>query len=368
MDDFSARLINWQKKYGRHRLPWQQTRDAYLIWLSEVMLQQTQVNTVIDYYQRFLEKFPTVQVLAQASLDEVMSMWAGLGYYSRARNLHRCAQEIVNNYAGLFPSDPQQLNKLPGIGQSTAAAISAFAYGTQAAILDGNVKRILTRIFGIAGHPSNKSVERQLWRLAEVLLPQTNIEVYTQGLMDFGATLCKRVQPLCLQQASLCPFSDTCIAYTENRIHELPTPKPTKVLPLRHAVTLIIRKQKNVLLQRRPPKGIWGGLWCFPQIDITDAVIWPRTIDKSWLDFAQTFGKITAYQSLPAYLHTFTHFRLRLLPLFIEIEGTTINRCVCQNTADYTEAPSQWFLPTEFASIGMPTPVKHLLQGLNELM
>lgn len=366
MDDFAVRLIKWQKKYGRHRLPWQQTRDAYRIWLSEIMLQQTQVNTVIDYYQRFLAKFPTVQVLAQASLDEVMSMWAGLGYYSRARNLHRCAQEIVNNYAGLFPSDPGQLSQLPGIGQSTAAAIGAFAYGAQAAILDGNVKRILTRIFGVAGHPSVKNVERQLWQLARSLLPQSDIETYTQGLMDLGATLCKRAQPVCLQQARLCPFSDACVAYSENRIHELPTPKPTKTLPLRQAVALIIRKQQNVLLQRRPPNGIWGGLWCLPQIDITDNVIWPDVIDERWLGPAQTFGKITAYQTFPVYLHTFTHFRLRLLPLLVEVAETKTTPYARQNKADYTETSQQWFSRTDFASIGMPTPVKRLLQSLSE--
>lgn len=364
MLDFATRLIAWQKKYGRHQLPWQQTRNAYHIWLSEIMLQQTQVNTVIDYYQRFLEKFPTIHTLAQASLDDIMSMWAGLGYYSRARNLHRCAQEVVMHHSGLFPTDPQQLIKLPGIGQSTAAAISAFAYGAHAAILDGNVKRVFTRVFGISGHPSNKAVERQLWNLAETLLPRSDIEAYTQGLMDLGATLCKRTQPLCLKQASLCPFSDTCIAYQENRISELPTPKPKKTLPLRHAVVLIIKHQSQILLERRPPKGIWGGLWCLPQIDLPDAIAWPNTVNDTWLTAAQNIGKIISYRMLSEYRHTFTHFRLRLLPLLIEIDKAKATKRARQNIASYKANPPQWFSLTEQTSIGMPAPAARLLKAL----
>lgn len=362
---FAQHLITWQKQSGRHHLPWQQTRDAYHIWLSEIMLQQTQVNTVIDYYQRFLKKFPTVHTLAQASLDEVMSLWAGLGYYSRARNLHHCAQKIVMHYAGIFPSDPNELIKLPGIGQSTAAAISAFAYGTRAAILDGNVKRIFTRVFGISGHPNNKTVERQLWQLAKTLLPENDIEVYTQGLMDFGATLCKRTQPLCLKQATLCPFSQTCIAHQEQRIAELPTPKPKKTLPLRHAIVLIIRDQQDVLLQRRPLTGIWGGLWCLPQIELTDAITWPGKVEENWLSLAQTFGEISSYQALPEYLHTFTHFRLRLLPLLIDINTLKTNQHLHQNVASYTaDIAQQWISLIKQTSIGMPTPIERLLKNL----
>lgn len=384
MLDFATRLITWQKKYGRHQLPWQQTRNAYHIWLSEIMLQQTQVNTVIDYYQRFLEKFPTVEKLAHASLDEVMSMWAGLGYYSRARNLHRCAQEVVMHHSGVFPRDPQQLIKLPGIGKSTAAAISAFAYGAHAAILDGNVKRVFTRIFGISGHPSNKVIEQQLWHLAETLLPARDIEAYTQGLMDFGATLCKRTQPLCLKQASLCPFSECCIAYQENRISELPTPKPKKTLPLRHAVVLIVKHQSQILLERRPPTGIWGGLWCLPQIDLSDAIPWPNTLDDTWLGTAQKIGQIISYRMLPEHLHTFTHFRLRLLPLILEVEKTQGTKRVHQNTFSYAKhsqqehlhasyltstvacemTSPQWFSLTAPTSIGMPAPVARILKTL----
>ncbi len=194
---FSQDLIAWQKQHGRHQLPWQQTRDAYRIWLSEIMLQQTQVTTVIPYYHRFLQQFPTVRALAAAPVDQVMSMWAGLGYYTRARNLHRCAQAIVQQHGGVFPADVKSLAALPGIGLSTAAAITAFAYGTRAAILDGNVKRVLCRVFGIEGFPGQLAVERQLWQLAASLLPEGDIEAYTQGLMDLGATVCTRGRPKC---------------------------------------------------------------------------------------------------------------------------------------------------------------------------
>lgn len=255
---FATRLIAWQKTMGRHDLPWQKTCDAYHVWLSEIMLQQTQVSAVIHYYQRFLQHFPTVETLAAASIDEVMALWSGLGYYSRARNLHQCAKKIVDDFAGQFPADEQLLQALPGIGRSTAAAITVFAYGAQAAILDGNVKRVLSRVFGIAGWSGLKVVEQQLWQLATSLLPENEIESYTQGLMDVGAMLCKRSKPLCLNEPQACPFAADCVARNENRIHTLPEPKPRKAIPLRHAVILILRQEGRLLLQRRPPIGIWG--------------------------------------------------------------------------------------------------------------
>ncbi|MGE5622963.1 MAG: A/G-specific adenine glycosylase, partial [Bacillota bacterium] len=205
---FSAQVIRWQKQHGRHALPWQNTRDAYRIWLSEIMLQQTQVAAVIPYYQRFLERFPDVFVLAAAPAEEVMAYWSGLGYYSRARNLHRCAQRVVSEYGGVFPSDPVLLADLPGIGRSTAAAIAAFAYGARAAILDGNVKRVFCRVFGVDGFPGTKPVEDKLWRRAIALLPQDDIEAYTQGLMDLGATVCTRSSPSC----EACPLAQRCVA------------------------------------------------------------------------------------------------------------------------------------------------------------
>jgi len=252
---FSRAVIDWQVAHGRHALPWQNTRDAYRVWLSEIMLQQTQVTAVIPYYARFLARFPDVAALAAASADDVMACWAGLGYYSRARNLHRCAQRVVSEHGGVFPADPLLLAELPGIGRSTAAAISAFAYGTRAAILDGNVKRVFARVFGIDEYPGVKAVENALWQTAEALLPQAGIEAYTQGLMDLGATLCTRSQPACPR----CPLAARCLALASGRTAELPVRKPKKAVPLKSATMLVIIDRAQVLLERRPATGIWGG-------------------------------------------------------------------------------------------------------------
>ena len=229
MSPFAKNLIVWQKQQGRHDLPWQGGRDAYRVWLSEIMLQQTQVTTVIPYYRRFLESFPEVTALAQAPLNTVLEHWAGLGYYARARNLHRCAQLVSDEYGGQFPQTPEALAGLPGIGRSTAAAIAVFAFGARAAILDGNVKRVLARCFGIEGFPGAAPVERSLWALAETLLPEQEIEAYTQGLMDLGASLCARNKPQC----AVCPQQALCVACREGRQGELPLRRPTKVLPER---------------------------------------------------------------------------------------------------------------------------------------
>ena len=227
--DFADRLVAWQKAAGRHDLPWQKTRDPYRIWLSEIMLQQTQVATVIPYFQRFLARFPTLQALAEASPDVVSAHWAGLGYYARARNLHRCARQIVAVHAGKFPESTAELTALPGIGRSTAAAIAVFAFGRRAAILDGNVKRILCRCFGIAGNPGQAAVDRELWALTERLLPEGDCEAYTQGLMDLGATVCTRSRPRCGD----CPLGESCRARLEGRQSELPTARPRVKLPER---------------------------------------------------------------------------------------------------------------------------------------
>ncbi|MEG2961082.1 MAG: A/G-specific adenine glycosylase, partial [Janthinobacterium sp.] len=241
---FSATVIAWQKQHGRHALPWQNTRDAYLIWLSEIMLQQTQVTAVLAYYARFLERFPTLRDLANAPVEDVMAQWSGLGYYTRARNLHKCAQRVVAEYDGVFPSDPLLLADLPGIGRSTAAAISAFSSGTRAAIMDGNVKRVFARTFGIDAYPGEKRVEEAMWRRAEALLPETGIEAYTQGLMDFGATLCTRSSPDC----GRCPLQPRCVAYATGRTKDLPVRKPKKTSPEKHAVMLAIIDDGQVLL------------------------------------------------------------------------------------------------------------------------
>ena len=355
---FATRLITWQKKMGRHDLPWQKTRDAYHVWLSEIMLQQTQVSAVITYYQRFLQRFPTVEALAAAPIDEVMALWAGLGYYSRARNLHQCARKIVDDFAGQFPADDLLLQTLPGIGRSTAAAITVFAYGAQAAILDGNVKRVLSRVFGISGWPGLKAVEQQLWQLATSLLPEREIESYTQGLMDFGATLCKRSKPLCLDAPQACPFADDCVARNENRIHVLPEPKPRKTIPLRHAVILVLRQEGRLLLQRRPPTGIWGGLWSLPQINVTDSIKWPSPLQADWLRIAHDVGEIRGHTFLPELTHTFTHFRLRLLPVVLDMQ------LLPRNKMTDSVSVGQWFCVNQREKIGMPAPIKTLLERL----
>ncbi|HAP27431.1 MAG TPA: A/G-specific adenine glycosylase, partial [Achromobacter sp.] len=262
--DFAPRIVAWQRQHGRHDLPWQNTRDPYRIWLSEIMLQQTQVATVIPYYERFLQRFPDVAALAAASQEDVMPYWAGLGYYARARNLHRCAQEIVRDWDGRFPPTAEAIATLPGIGRSTAAAIAAFSNGERSPILDGNVKRVFTRHFGIAGDPAKREVEQRLWALAHAQVdaaPGLDMAAYTQGLIDLGATLCTRGKPAC----DRCPVADTCVARREGRQAELPTPKVRKAIPERETCMLVLRHKGAFLLQQRPEPGIWGGLWSLPE-------------------------------------------------------------------------------------------------------
>lgn len=264
--DFAPRIVAWQRQHGRHDLPWQNTRDPYRIWLSEIMLQQTQVATVIPYYERFLQRFPDVAALAAAAQEDVMPYWAGLGYYARARNLHRCAQEIARDWNGRFPPSAEAIATLPGIGRSTAAAIAAFAYGERSPILDGNVKRVFTRHFGIAGDPARREIEQRLWALADAQVeaaPGLDMAAYTQGLMDLGATLCTRGKPACER----CPVADTCVARREGRQAELPTPKARKAIPERETAMLVLQHQGAFLLQQRPEPGIWGGLWSLPEFD-----------------------------------------------------------------------------------------------------
>src|SRR3954466_14694858 len=249
---FADKLIRWQRRHGRHDMPWQGTRDPYRIWLSEVMLQQTQVSAVIPYYERFLQQFPTIGSLARGEEEDVLRLWSGLGYYARGRNLHAAAQEVAR--LGAFPSTAEEIEKLPGVGRSTAAAIAVFAFGERAAIMDGNAKRVLARMFGVAG-----AVE--VWPLGERELPKREIETYTQALMDLGATLCTRLKPSCER----CPLSRTCVARREGRTAELPAPRERRQLPQREVKWLVLRRNGAVLLERRPSRGIWGGLWCFPE-------------------------------------------------------------------------------------------------------
>ncbi len=338
---FAARLVRWQRQRGRHDLPWQNTRDAYRIWLSEIMLQQTQVTTVIPYYQRFLERFPNVQTLAAAPIDTVLEHWAGLGYYARARNLHRCAQVVVEKHGGSFPADSQQLAALPGIGRSTAAAIAAFAFGARAAILDGNVKRVLARCFGIEGFPGSAVVEKEMWRLAELLLPTAHIEAYTQGIMDLGATLCSRTNPVCGD----CPMADICVARKEGRQAELPVAKPGKPLPRREASMLVLTDGRRVLLERRPPAGIWGGLLALPE-EPEDGVD----------SFAARHGcRLVQASDLPAVQHSFSHFHLTIRPKFHRVE---------RDEKRLGEPGWTWLAVGDIDSAALPAPLKRLLLGV----
>ncbi len=311
--NFADRIIAWQKQQGRHDLPWQRTRDAYRIWLSEIMLQQTQVATVIPYYQRFIARFPDVRALASTPIESVMASWAGLGYYSRARNLHRCAQRIVEAYCGEFPRSVERLAQLPGIGRSTAAAIAALAFGERAAILDGNVRRVLARQFGIEGYPGHPPIERVFWHRAESLLPIDEIEAYTQGLMDLGATICNRSRPNC----AACPVNETCVARQQQTIGKLPTPRPVRERPVRAATVLVMQDASgSVLLEPRAPAGIWGGLLSLPEFDSEatddDVVAGVRARFGLHVTIEQAFGQVR---------HEFTHYTFLLYPRLARVTG-----------------------------------------------
>jgi A/G-specific adenine glycosylase len=398
-DSFAPRLIAWQRQYGRHDLPWQ-TDDAYRVWLSEIMLQQTQVATVIPYYTRFTERFPDVRALAAAPEDEVMALWAGLGYYSRARNLHRCAKDVVARFDGRFPDNVADLITLSGIGRSTAAAIAAFAYGTHETILDGNVKRVLARVFGIEGFPGEKRIETAMWLLAESLLPapsgstrseksRATMKAYTQGLMDLGATLCVRANPLCER----CPFSDDCVARVGGRQKDLPTRKPSKVIPQRETTMLVFDTGSHLLLYRRPPHGIWGGLWSLPEAaETAQAQQLAREYGADW----------TQASTLTPFAHQFTHFRLTITPLLLPCtepqggplplfatasalkpRGAAKAGAAATKSASGTrgkargeavdfaeggdapdEAPIEWVAWSALDQYGLPAPVRKLLDSL----
>jgi len=331
--EFARKLVPWQRRHGRHGLPWQGTRDPYRIWLAEIMLQQTQVAAVIPYYERFLERFADLAALAAASEDEVLRLWSGLGYYARGRNLHASAKIIT---AHGFPNNLEKIQKLPGIGRSTAAAIAVFAFGRRAAILDGNVKRVLARCFGVEG-------ERAQWALAEKLLPARGVEAYTQALMDLGATVCTRAKPAC----GRCPVAGDCVALREGRVGELPSPRKRKPLPLRRATWLVLLHQGAVLLERRPSSGIWGGLWVFPEASGKDAMSFCRK------HFSCNIEKP---RRMPVIEHAFTHFKLRVQPL----------RCNVRTLLPRAEAPGRIWLDVDDAiRAAVPAPVKKLLLELS---
>jgi len=339
---FAEAVVHWQRRHGRHDLPWQGTTDPYRIWLSEIMLQQTQVTAVIPYYARFLTRCPDIGALAAASVDEVMQLWSGLGYYSRARNLHAAARRVAAQHGGVFPRGFEEVVALPGVGRSTAAAICAFAYGDRRAILDGNVKRVLCRVFGVEGFPGAPAVERSLWQLAESLLPETAIEAYTQGLMDLGATLCTRSRPRC----DACPLAADCVARRDGRIGGLPAARPRKERPVRSRYFLILHHAGEVLLERRPPTGIWGGLWSLPEADSIDGL--------TALVQARYGARMLECVELPVVSHGFTHYQLDIVPLRIEVGAVE----------SAARAPGLVWLPLEeVGGAALPAPVRTLLQA-----
>ena len=351
----AARLIRWHQRHGRHDLPWQNTTDPYRVWLSEIMLQQTQVATVIPYYLRFLERFPRLAALAAAPVEEVMALWSGLGYYARARNLHACAQAVMGRHGGKFPRDPEVIAELPGIGRSTANSIATFCFGAHAPILDGNVKRVLCRACGIEGQPASSAVNKRLWTLAAELMPARQGAVYNQAQMDLGAMVCTRTKPRC----EACPLNDICVARASGRTAELPTPKPRREIPLRHATLLVLQDGARVLLETRPPTGIWGGLLSLPEL--------PQGADaEAWAE--QHFGcrviavacprsgsPGTQSAPLPTFTHAFSHFRLHIAPLLLRVKP---HHCAM-------EPGRQWLDLAATADAALPAPIRTILDGIH---
>jgi A/G-specific adenine glycosylase len=341
----ATRLLRWFDRHGRKDLPWQHPRDAYRVWLSEVMLQQTQVTTVVAYFQRFVAALPTLRDLAAAEEDTVLALWSGLGYYRRARFLHRAAQLCVDQHGGELPRDFEALNALPGIGRSTAGAILAQAHGLRFAILDGNVKRVLTRYHGIHGHPGESAVEKQLWQHAEAHTPTRRVADYTQAIMDLGATLCTRSRPRCED----CPLAADCVARRDNLTTILPSRKPTKSIPTRATVMLILRdRDGRVLLERRGPHGVWSGLWSLPEASDPDG---------AWR-IAQQHARIDDAQALVPFTHVFSHYRLDIEPLLFD--RATAQRGIADNPQ------LRWCSAGELGALGLPAPVRTLLLQIND--
>jgi A/G-specific adenine glycosylase len=343
----APRLLAWHAQHGRHDLPWQrhlqEEGSAYRVWVSEIMLQQTQVATVIPYFERFMQRFPQVRALADAPADEVLHLWTGLGYYARARNLHRAAQLIRDGHGGEFPRALEAVMALPGVGRSTAGAILAISSGARHSILDGNVKRVLSRYYAVDGAPDAAVTIEQLWRLAEENTPQMQVATYTQAIMDLGATVCTRARPRC----DVCPISADCRARIEARQGELPAPKRKRATRiLRRAIMLVARRDTSVLLVQRPSSGIWGGLWCLPQFDDRRAA---EVFAASELDDASL-----AHSPLPEIEHSFTHFDLVITPLMAS----------CRGESRVREGGALWYDLERPARVGLPAPIKTLLGSL----
>ncbi|MDH4390483.1 MAG: A/G-specific adenine glycosylase [Aquabacterium sp.] len=341
----ASTLVAWQRQHGRHSLPWVGSRDPYRVWLSEIMLQQTQVSVVLDYYQRFLAHFPDVAALAAASQDDVLALWSGLGYYSRARNLHRCAQAVVADHGGCFPATSAALASLPGIGRSTAAAIAAFCFGERCAILDGNVKRVLGRALGFAGDLAQARQEKALWQLAEALLPETGIEAYTQGLMDLGASLCSQRKPAC----DACPLAGLCVARAEGRPEAYPVKTRKLKRGARAHLLLWLDWGDRVWLVQRPQAGVWAGLWSLPELD-TEAALWSLT--AAW----PGEGRL-----LPPVVHVLTHLDWRLQPCHWLLPADL--PASQRQAIEAGLPPGRWVLRADTLAMGLPAPIRRWLEA-----
>ncbi|MBU6953871.1 A/G-specific adenine glycosylase [Hahella sp. HN01] len=348
-NSFAARLLTWFDQHGRHDLPWQDPRTPYHVWISEIMLQQTQVSTVIPYFIKFMESFPTVAALAEADQDTVLSHWAGLGYYARARNLHKAAKTIVEKFNGEFPNTLETIQELPGIGRSTAGAILSMGFGIRAPILDGNVKRVLCRHDAVEGWPGKREIETRLWELADAYTPVERVTDYTQAIMDLGATLCTRSKPAC----SRCPMEDTCRGLAQDMTDQLPTPKAGKKIPTHERFVLVLQNEDgHILLERRPPTGIWGGLWSLPEsdknMDLPDAL-------QSWKE--QMHLQLKQYELASPFRHTFSHYHLILKPII----ASTADIERREDAASIVGEPnSQWFDPEQELP-GLPAPIEKWL-------
>lgn len=345
MTPFARAILDWYELYGRKALPWQQDKTAYKVWLSEIMLQQTQVATVIPYYQRFLEQFPTVESLANAPQDEVLHLWTGLGYYARARNLHKAAKMVVEQYAGEFPKDLNDMVSLPGVGRSTGAAVLSSVYKMPLAILDGNVKRTLARSFAVEGWPGQKKIENQLWMIAEQHTPALDTDKYNQAMMDMGAMVCTRSKPKC----TLCPISTYCVAYKQGNPLDYPGKKPKTQKPEKETWFVIIKYQDQVFLAQRPPIGIWGGLFCFPESSTAD-------ISSILASYGVQQQTILSQNIEIAFRHTFSHYHLDITPVVVTVDRLP--------TLVMEQSKGLWYNINQPDKVGLAAPVKQLIETL----
>ncbi|MGQ9659637.1 MAG: A/G-specific adenine glycosylase [Thermochromatium sp.] len=353
VEEFPALVLGWFDRYGRHDLPWQRDPTPYRVWVSEIMLQQTQVGVVLPYFERFMAFFPTLSDLAGAELDAVLAQWSGLGYYARARHLHRAAVLIRDRYGAVFPEDFETVRRLPGIGRSTAGAILSLACGQRHPILDGNVKRVLARVFGIDGWPGQGQVLARLWQLAEQCTPQARAGDYNQGMMDLGATLCTRARPDCAR----CPLAERCVARLQGRQHALPAPRPRRDLPTRTTTLLaILNPSHEILLERRPQIGLWGGLWSLPETDLSASAV------AALADWCQDrLGlRPERVERLPARRHSFSHYHLRIELVRIEL-GAYPSRV--QDSVDWC-----WNPLGRVSELGLSAPIARILDDLDRLI